>query len=157
MKKFLTLLCSICLIFPCAIILSGCKEDPPARQITMVQIEDSLLNYDFSTYEELAISRIEPRGDHKDSWNRNLERQNIDATGLTVCIKYRVYYNREGINYQEAFLYVLKFTTVEGASNCKDYDLDEDTSMKVYGNLVVVCDDIISEFVFGIIDAIEPK
>jgi len=157
MKKFLTLLCSICLIFPCIIILSGCKEDTPAPQITMVEIEDSLMDYDFSTYEKLDISRIDHLGNNKDTWNENLERQNIDATDLTVCDKYRVYYNREGINYQEAFLYVLKFSTIDAASNCKEYDLEEDTSMKTYGNLVVICDDIISEFVFGVIDAIEPK
>ena len=124
----------------------------------MVQIEDSLTGYDFTKYEKLDISRFDYYGcGFEDVWNENLERQNIDATNLTVCDKYRVYYNSEGINNKEAYLYVLKFSTVDSAAVCKDYDLDEDTSIKIYGNLVVVCDDVIADFVFYVIDAIEAK
>lgn len=151
-KVILPIILAICLCVA-PIIFSGCDS-----QLTMVQIYDAIYaeavpainGYDLKpvlingfTYSELT------------KWQREFERNNIDTSDFMMLDKY--YYDTSSDSfYQKSFyIYVFKFASTSATENCfNNYDFGNDYQTELYGNLIVVADVNISEYIFDIINKI---
>jgi len=158
-KRIFSILLCVCLMLSSCILFAACKEEtPPVGQITMQQIEDVMNASELPTVENDVLKRIVYFKENSENllrWLNNFERQNVDSTEF-MAMDYFCYENEA---YKFVYrTYIFKFTTVESATNCyTNYEFEEEYSKKQYGNLIVVADNKVSDYVFAIIDGIQPK
>ena len=155
MKKFLLILCVICLVAPICFVFTGCGS----KQITIKQIHDAVRNADSPVFQEqLPTSESFNVGinNHLLAWQRTFERNNIDTEYFMAMDHYDFYYGSLG---KSCYVLIFKFKDDKAANNfCNNFDFTEhhgqEYESRTYGNLVVAVHSGISDYNFDIINSI---
>ena len=169
-NRFIEVIC-VCLIavfFSFAFI--GCSDNDcdNYKQLTMVQIETVLKNEGNVPFVEGAasVSAIEDLMVDSSTisiqileWQRKFERNNIDTTNFMTLDRYRYtgyFLAEEGYMTKNYLVHIFKFSDIDSATNCyENLNFVSGSSYKQYGNLVVLVDNTVSNYVFNLIDNIE--
>jgi hypothetical protein len=170
-KKLIKTVC-LCLILLClTLTFVGCDSNSDCieyKQITMAQIEDALMNDKNVPTIDSSANMISIEDMLLDetiisvkmvAWQREFERHNIDSRNFMAMDKYRytaAYTSDDGVMTKNFLVHIFKFVDTDSASNCyKNLSFIKDSSFKQYGNLIVLCDNAVAEYVFSVINGLE--
>ena len=156
MKKILSSLCSLLLVFSLFFIFSGCKNQPEPTQVTLLQIRETLKTSELPQivgYDSIELVLHYDSSDRVKKWQYQLEIQNIDSSDLRA-VDY--FYYKETLLYKNVSeVSILKFANTKSAKVFyKQYDVENDFVSKQYGNIVVVSQNTVSDYIFNLIDNI---